>query len=336
LNKSLWLDNLRVKATFMVVLIHAAAPGLYKYNQIPDSWWWICNIYDSLLRCCVPLFVMISGALILNKDYELMDFLKKRFSKVAIPFIAWTIIYAVFNHYYLGINYGINHIIGFLLFKPVSYHLWFVFMIISLYLATPVLRKWLKHANDKEIIFFLLICFIAAFINPIIKKWNGNTIGFHLQFFTGYTGYFVLGYYLANRSSLFSVTTAWTLFILGALATVFGTYWLTSASGKFDAFFFEYLTPNVLLASAGLFIVFKLHFNRVIFNSKIISIISKASLGIYFINVIFLVILNKHGINYTFIHPLISIPLLTLFVVVLSVAVIFTFQKIPKANYVTG
>ena len=96
-SNTIWLDNLRMKATFMVVLLHVAAPGLYQFNKIPDSWWFICNVFDALVRACVPIFVMISGALILNKDYDLKDFLQKRLLRVVIPFIAWTFIYMLFN-----------------------------------------------------------------------------------------------------------------------------------------------------------------------------------------------------------------------------------------------
>jgi len=320
----------------MVVLLHVAAPGLYKFGEIPNSWWWICNITDSLVRSCVPLFVMLSGALILNKDYELKEFLQKRFTRVLIPFVAWTFIYLLFNHYYLGRTYTLSHVIGYFLFKPVSYHLWFVFMIISLYLATPVLRRWLKSAPDKEIIFFLLICFIGALLNPFFKKWAGNSLGFHLQFFMGYTGYYVLGYYMANRDFNLNALPATLMFITGFLGTALGTYWLTAKSGKFDAFFFEYLTPNVLLMSVGLFQLFKLQLNTKIFPSAFSSIINETSLGIYFIHVMFLVILNRKGINYSYYHPLVSIPFITISVALLSAGVIFLLQKLPKGKFITG
>ncbi len=73
-----WVDWIRALATLGVVLIHTAGPLLYGYNQMPASYWWISNIYDSAARMCVPLFFMISGFLLLQKDDSLKTFFAKR------------------------------------------------------------------------------------------------------------------------------------------------------------------------------------------------------------------------------------------------------------------
>lgn len=80
-DKLFWLDNIRAVSTIAVVILHVAAPILYKYGEITEENWNIGNFYDGMVRFCVPVFFMLSGALLLSKDYELSYFLKKDFGE---------------------------------------------------------------------------------------------------------------------------------------------------------------------------------------------------------------------------------------------------------------
>ena len=95
--KKEWISNLRVIATLCVVLLHVASSVLYKYNQVPNSHWWIGNVYDSFARFSVPLFLMITGALLLGKQYSYSIFLKRKVVRILLPFAFWTAIYIIYN-----------------------------------------------------------------------------------------------------------------------------------------------------------------------------------------------------------------------------------------------
>ena len=62
--KHIWADYIRVVATFCVVFLHSASPLLYRYNELPELYWMIGNIYDSSVRMCIPFFFMLSGFVI--------------------------------------------------------------------------------------------------------------------------------------------------------------------------------------------------------------------------------------------------------------------------------
>ena len=79
--KKEWISNSRVLATVCVVLLHVASSVLYKYNQVPNSHWWIGNVYDSFVRFSVPLFLMITGALLLGRQHDYPIFLKRKVYK---------------------------------------------------------------------------------------------------------------------------------------------------------------------------------------------------------------------------------------------------------------
>src|SRR3989304_5868153 len=101
----IWLDNARISAIFAVVLLHVAY-GVVIENDIGTNYWWFANIFDSSARWCVPVFVMISGALLLDssKNEDSLTFYKKRLSRILLPVLfgikvlpmAWVILGAAF------------------------------------------------------------------------------------------------------------------------------------------------------------------------------------------------------------------------------------------------
>ena len=98
-----WLDAVRWLATIAVITIHVVAPYLYQYGQISIVNWNIYNVIDSLSRFAVPFFVMLSGALLLNRTISLVDFLKKRFLRILIPFLFWSLIYSTYHFLKSGV-----------------------------------------------------------------------------------------------------------------------------------------------------------------------------------------------------------------------------------------
>src|ERR1700679_1783645 len=104
-----WMDNLRALATFGVIFLHVSYLLLGKFDKTPGTFktWWAGNIYDSSVRFCVPVFLMLSGALVLGNHMPLTIFLKRRFTRLLFPFIFWSIIYMFFNY-----DYGSSHTYG--------------------------------------------------------------------------------------------------------------------------------------------------------------------------------------------------------------------------------
>ena len=154
-----WLDIIRFIATIAVIVIHVTAPYIYQYGSISMAQWNFYNVVDSLSRFAVPFFVMLSGALLMNKEIQLADFLKKRFVRILIPFLFWSIVYSVYNYYKLNIENKMN-ISAYVLdcfTNGASYHLWYIYMLIGLYLLIPILAKWIQTSSDSSINYFILI-----------------------------------------------------------------------------------------------------------------------------------------------------------------------------------
>ena len=95
-----WLDVLRLCAIFMVICIHCSDP----FNVSPEaadsnSGVLICgeHFMALFLRPCVPLFVMITGILLLPVKMSFEDFYKKRLLRIAVPFLLWSVLYIFFH-----------------------------------------------------------------------------------------------------------------------------------------------------------------------------------------------------------------------------------------------
>ncbi|MEJ6979287.1 acyltransferase family protein [Pedobacter sp. P351] len=340
-NKVFWADNLRAFATISVILLHVSAPILYQYGTIPNRDWWIGNFVDSSVRFCVPVFLMLSGALILPKTYELGVFFRKRISRIFLPFVFWSFIYILYNliskkH---GVNLNTVELIQYILIqfrKGASYHLWYIYMIIGIYLFIPIISKWIVNSTKKEISYYIVIWFIVILISlPFLTKIKPEI---DLRYFSGFLGYPILGFLLATtrfpekKIKLLSFF----LFLTGISITIIGTYLLTKSNGRFYGGFYSFLSPNVIVASTGVFLFLK-HFNfKNEWFTNLTKFISKYSYGIYLAHVFVLIHLSKIGISWSFINPLIGIPLTTLLCLIISSIITFLINRSRYGTYISG
>jgi len=96
------IDLIRVIAIVGVILLHAGNDLTSQLTSFHILRWWVVDIYQSIGRMGVPLFIMLSGVLLLapsKRDEDLGFFFKKRFSRIGLPFIFWSIIYLLWVFY---------------------------------------------------------------------------------------------------------------------------------------------------------------------------------------------------------------------------------------------
>jgi surface polysaccharide O-acyltransferase-like enzyme len=333
-----WITNLRVFATIFVVFIHTAGGALIKFGKIPMETWWTANLINGFSRFTVPVFVMISGALLLGREIELTSFLQKRFLRVWAPFTIWVVIYVAYHNifeknpipfsraileYFTGGNgqYG---------------HLWFVYMILGLYLFTPIINYFVLKASEAEIIYLLIMCFLSTTIFQIFKVFFKINMSLDIGNFGSYLGYFVAGFYLKNKS--FNFNKYWFLVAFSAAYafTLFGTYWLSSQNGKYIRHFYDYFSPNTVVMTFAIFMFFKDVLNRD-FAPKAMAILDKSSFGIYLCHLLIINILSrKYQINWAWHPPIIGILVQTSLCLIISFTIVFAISKLPFGKWVVG
>jgi len=339
-----WINNLRVIAMFLVVVLHTTSPMLMAYGKEPNNYWLIADFFNALSRFGVPVFVMITGALLLNRDYELGDFLRKRLSRIFPPFIFWSAVYILYSWYNEDIVFtdstSANITLVLHQFKyGAYYHLWYVYMLIGLYFIIPILGKFVRNASEKEVLYFLLLWFVVMTISqPYLSRYNPQI---DLHYITGYIGYLVLGHYLAFKQFPTWMNVRWfgILFIISLLIIIAGTYFVSMATNKLSTLFYEPISPTIVLLSGSAFMIGKLS------TIKLSPQIKKArdlagsyTFGIYLSHALILTIFDDPdygiNINYRLCTPFVSIPLTALLVFCSSLLLVWVISKIPFGKWV--
>ena len=346
ISRTSYIDNLRAVTTIAVIALHAAAPALFLLfdKQGAQPGWWTANIYDSLTRPAVPIFVMITGALLLTQTIGLREFLLKRSQRILTPFIFWSLVYLVF---FLALKVrdegtatlqNIAPWIGTQLLQGTAAHLWYVYMIIGLFLFIPIIKPWVQTASNKALIYFLIIWIITLAVNQQ-KIFLVNNSPFDIHYFSGYIGYLILGYYMANRMIVTTgkMLCAAILLVIGYSVTVYGTYIMSKRNGMFSDSYYECLTLNVMLMTAGIFTLFKGCNPNL--SPKIIacrSLISKYGYGIYLNHFLVLSVLSYFHLDYSFANPIISIPVTTLVCLAISTLLVYILHRLPYGKSISG
>lgn len=331
----IYFDWLRVFATLAVVTIHVSAePVWVNMYESPRFYWLSANFYESLTRASVPLFVMISGALMLGKGREISyrDFLFTKVNKIFLPLLLWSLIYYIY-HVYRGDHeeFQFLQFIELFLTNGVSVHFWFMYMILGIYLTVPIIRIFIHNASKKDIEYFLALWLYASVIVKYMKFHYGFSLNLELYLVTNYVGYFILGYYLTN----YTLTKKWRFLVYtGGIAGMAATFLLTyldtkEAGGALQGFWYEYHSPNVLLSSIGVFVLAKHSIKRGL--PTFLNEINKVSFGIYLVHMLVLDVLGNElfdRLQQNF-HPMLSIPLIVLSAVLISTIITYTLSKIP-------
>lgn len=333
-----WADGLRALAIMAVIVLHASAPVVGRYAELSPSAWWAGHFWDSLVRASVPLFFMLSGALLLGRTEPLAVFFHKRLAKLVPPLLAWSAIYLAWDSLFTADSRPWWEYLLAPLHGAVHYHLWFLYEILRLYLVVPILRVFVAHARPRELDYFLALWCLVALVYPVFRHWTGfRTSLLGLDAFAGYAGYLLLGYRLTQlEPTRARLWFAILLFGGGYIATLWLTWFASAGAGKFEGMYYEYLRPNVAAMAVGAFWLLRIFGTRIAraqgrqgFGTRC----AQASFGIYLVHVLFLEVLSTGllGLQFTALslHPAVGIPLTATVVLLLSLGLVSVLQRIP-------
>lgn len=326
MNRTIYIDYLKVFALISIVLVHSSG----HYTDIDNINWEVANIYHSIGRAGVPLFFIISGALILSKiKISYLETINKTFYRIILPLIIWSLIYIIYKKIFIDTDINIfKHIIA-SFFRPESGHLWFMYTIAGMYLLYPILQD-IERSKYKYI--FILWVFSVSLIPFIHLLFTNENIQFKRNMFV-YLGFPILGYLLLKAK----IQKKMIITLLTILTLLLSLYLIIYLNQQFSIQYKEYTTYFhyninflILIYTISIFILFKLLFNsskkqKISFFYKSILFLSKYSLGIYLIHIIILYFVQKNLIFIADINA--KIILETLFTFLISALVILILSK---------
>ena len=335
------LDFLRVVACILVIVIHVANVYCRAYTNIEQINYIGAVIFNSLARISVPIFFMISGALLIKEaNFDMKKYLK-RIWRLLFALITWNIIYFIFNHLYLGNTVKFNDVLIESFFEPTKRHLWFMYAIIGIYMVLPFIQNMCKNLSKKEENLFMGLWTFFVGILYIIKVILKVEVNYPIPIIQGtyYLGYFVIGHFLYKRSkeilepkkyNKYLITVPIVCFVITIISTCMKSF----EYGKYYNLLLAYRSIFYMLSSSCIFLLFTINKEK-FKESKLVSSISGLSFGIYLIHPVFLNIITENiviteQLSYLF------IPIYSIIIFILSYISCLIIKRIPILNRVLG
>lgn len=287
----IYLDFLKVIAIFLMVANHCVDNVTPAERALPWYNLW-GSVYNSFTRPAIPLFMMVTGILLLPTKMDMGSFYKKRLSRVLIPFLVWSVLYNLFPWFTGLLNCDPETIHVFfkwadtsqafgdalrnILMIPFNFsafavQMWYVYLLIGIYLYIPVFSAWVEKSDKRSQRIFLAIWAVSLFVPYLRNYLTENLFGecswneFGLfYYFAGFSGYMLLGYHLVKYPLQMSKVSKYALaaitFAIGYAVTLIGFKNATAVEGQSEAMvelFFTYCSPNVALMTFAVFLICK-------------------------------------------------------------------------------
>ena len=337
------IDLLKIICCISVIIIHVSANYINDIKNYKNEMFYI-NLLNSITIFAVPCFIMISGyfAISNRKKDNYITFYKKKVKTIIIPMIIFTLIYliiAIFNIVLGNSERTFKSLFVTLITGELEYHMWYLYMIIPIYIITPLLWNIKNKIGERG---FDKLGKILIIISMPFALTSTHTFSYDIGFSIYYIGYYILGYSIAQKinnksNTKFCIYLFWSLILL-FLNSFFRLYILNSGfnDNTYELPFIGNFTPmnelwilivisSICLYKAFLYIDLKIN----------LYCISKYTLYIYMVHVIILSFLRTLHLEIT---PYILIPIYTLATFALSILLskiyLIIYSKIDKNSII--
>ncbi|MCC7146583.1 MAG: acyltransferase family protein [Phycisphaeraceae bacterium] len=354
-------DGLRALATLAVVLIHVDVNFGPRFGA---AGWFSVLWLKGLAQWCVPGFVMLSGALLLDpaRVESAGEFYKRRLWRVGWPAVFWSVFYLGWRKYYMGEQgLGAQRMADDLLRGRANYHLYFLFLIVGIYLFVPMLRAWVraeeaagmpdrtgKPGRQERVLAAGLLGLglaVAANLAAGYRGEGGWALPVHPTIFSEfvpYVGYFLLGYALRDvRLGARGYWLAAVVLVACVEGTTLGHTWLCSwrMEDMGQRFFRGYLSPFIVGMALSVYVLLAGGVGPRAAGAMErmgLGAVGRNSLGIYLVHIAVIDVLKWHEwIPQWECRPAVMAAV-TLEVVAISWALVWVTRRIPLVRGVVG
>ena len=328
-----WLNNCRIAAAFAVVVLHVSAIVVLN-RDFGTSAWWAGNIFEVLVRWSVPVFVMISGALLLapGKAESIAVFYKHRIARILIPLLFWSLFYLAWAQYMGTMNrepLSKIQLARLLVGGHPASLMWYIFMIAVLYLFIPFLRKIIRDSSRAELRVLLVIGFAFSILNSVSGESGIGSSKLFVNWFIVYIPYLLLGYLISTSKRQYSIVKLCVTLVGIAAFSAVGCAVVGKKFGPTAGmYFYNYLSLTVIMTSAILFILAR-RWESPIGGLKTQQALASATLGIYLMHMVFIDLFRILKMGPLAFNPAISIPCEAVVVFGAAAAITLMIGKIP-------
>lgn len=223
--RCLYMDVLRVCAFACVVLLHSVSPYIMSNDLLGTFAWKFSVAMNAAARMGVPLFLMLTGALLLGRGDNaptLGRFYRRRLPRVLVPLLCWDILYELFSVLYGSAEWSFSGFFAGVICNGTYYHLWYLYQLLGIYLILPFLDRICRSSSLWEVAVLMVIAAFPGAIRPFLNIRLSVSIFLFEPLLEGYLGYVLLGYLLSR------VRLTKLLGVLGALLLAAGLFFSIS------------------------------------------------------------------------------------------------------------
>lgn len=283
-------EILRAVSCLLVIAIHVSNIYNRSYPDLPASSYWTALGVNAVARVSVPLFFMLSGALLAGRAPELGKSFKRVGRYLGVT-AAWVLFYLVWTAVYLHDRYDFRKLLA----VPPSTHLWFLYAILAIYLALPLIQALTAKLDESPALTGWMLGLLALSVwGEYLLSFTPLDTKYGIPLVSGgrYLLFFLAGHVLhVNRARIRLRTRTLVSLVVGAsLGSMLLTGCLTLAEGVHNEHIFEYRNPLIFTAAAAAFVLIeRIPADRIGPRLRgAITHIAANSLGIYLLHAVFL------------------------------------------------
>lgn len=338
--RTAYLDLLRIIACIMVVGVHVSALCLEELDVTGVNFK-VMNGFDCFSILGVPLFVMISGSLMLSEKRadSIIDLYLKKALRLLVLYFFYFLFYNTVSFMQSGTPWTFENVkqdivLDSLLGKGI-YHLWFLPMMISLYLITPFIKSFMQDKVKCAV--FLGLYFIIAILLPTALKFEfpyKTIVGslyerFPNVMFIGYIGYYILGHVLHEflpklKAGMLAAVAVCGVVFFGIEVYVCNFY--SEKTGELSIILNDTMAVNAFVASTCIFMLCK---QIKVKESRLLTECAKLTFGIYLLHPFVLNLFHGAGLDTLFAPAFVSVPIVIVMVTAVTGILVFMISKIP-------
>ena len=330
MKKNLHFEIIRAVSCILVIAIHVSNIYNRSFSDLSQFSYWTALLVNAVARISVPLFFMISGALLAGRKPELKKSLH-RVRKYLLVTAVWFLFYLVWTTTYLQTPYSFRKVLA----TPPSTHLWFLYAILAIYMALPLIQALVRQLTPALTVWLLVLLGIAVggeyilSFTPLDAKY-GIPLVSEGRYFTS----FFLGYVLFQYRDKIKLRTRTLIAVLVAscLACVLLTGGATLLEGTHNEHFFEYRNPLIFVESAVAFLLFQRIPRLSETLTRVVTHISGNSFGIYLLHAVFLNILHKEFPMVAW-PAVLGIPVYTFGIFLVTDVLVTLLRKVKGVRY---
>lgn len=225
MKKILYLSYLRAVACIAIIILHTVDVAVILYQNSISNGEKVSSL--SVVYCmmwAVPCFVMVTGALLLDKNrtITIKDTFRKYILRIIIALVAFSLIFALFdtlmNKDGGGIAFLGKAVLNVLTGSGWA-HMWYLYLLIGLYLLMIFYRAAANHVSDTEYRYLLIVYAVFLSLLPLLQMWNAKA-GFYIHVSTIYPFYLFAGYGIATRKLKINRGISILLIVIGVAGIV--------------------------------------------------------------------------------------------------------------------